>query len=84
MKYVRPLYRALYASKMGKKLAVIAFLQNKDFYHPICTKMIAADLRIAGGSASWWSIKGMEVLKWALLAGAVAAAAGIVLSRRRK
>lgn len=83
MKYVRPLYRALYASKMGKKLAVIAFLQNKDFYHPICAKMIASDLKLAGG-VTLWSVKGREILKWAVVAGAVAAVVGIVLSRRRK
>jgi len=80
---VRPLYRALYASKMGKQLAVIAFLQNKDFYHPICAKMIASDLKAAGGG-SWWSVKGTEVLKWAVVVGAVAAAVGFVLARRRK
>lgn len=44
MKFVRPLYRALFNSKMGKDIAVKTFLQHKDFYHPIATKMLAADL----------------------------------------
>ena len=45
LKFVRPLYRALHNSKMGKQVAVSTFLKHKDFYHPICAKMIAADLR---------------------------------------
>ena len=44
MKFVRPLYRALFHSDMGKDTAVSTFLENKDFYHPIAAKMIAADL----------------------------------------
>ena len=44
MKFVRPLYRTLFQSKMGKDLAVSTFLQHKDFYHPIAAKMLAADL----------------------------------------
>lgn len=46
MKFVRPLYRALFLSPMGKDAAVETFLKKKDFYHPICSKMIAADLSI--------------------------------------
>ncbi|KAL7531947.1 hypothetical protein ACHAWF_007302 [Thalassiosira exigua] len=45
MKFVRPLYRALFRSKMGKDVAVSTFLENKEFYHPIAAKMIAADLK---------------------------------------
>merc|ERR1712194_105579 len=47
MKFVRPLYRALFRSNMGKELAVKTFLANKDFYHPIAAKMVAADLSSA-------------------------------------
>jgi hypothetical protein len=32
---------------MGKSAAVATFLNNKDFYHPICSKMIATDLCVA-------------------------------------
>lgn len=45
MKFVRPLYRALYNSDMGKGIAVTTFVANKDFYHPIAAKMIATDLK---------------------------------------
>jgi len=45
MKYVRPLYRALYHSTpAGKHLAIQTFIAFKDFYHPIAAKMLAADL----------------------------------------
>lgn len=45
MKFIRPLYRALSQSEMGKDVAVSTFLENKDFYHPIAAKMLATDLR---------------------------------------
>lgn len=44
MKFVRPLYRALCKSEKGKELAISTFLMKKDFYHPICAKMVASDL----------------------------------------
>lgn len=44
MKYIRPLYRAMYESDIGRNLAVQTFLSNKDFYHPIATKMVAYDM----------------------------------------
>mmetsp|Transcript_3578 Transcript_3578/g.8032 ORF Transcript_3578/g.8032 Transcript_3578/m.8032 type:complete len:431 (+) Transcript_3578:381-1673(+) len=44
MKFVRPLYRALFHSEMGRDIAVSTFLENKDFYHPIAAKMVASDL----------------------------------------
>lgn len=47
MKFVRPLYRSLFRSDMGKEIAVKTFLANKDFYHPIAAKMVAADLSSA-------------------------------------
>jgi len=48
MKYIRPLYRALFesAGPTGKLLAIEAFEANKDFYHPIAAKMIAKDLEL--------------------------------------
>jgi leukotriene-A4 hydrolase len=48
MKYIRPLYRALFesAAHTGKLLAIEAFEANKDFYHPIAAKMIAKDLEL--------------------------------------
>ncbi len=85
MKFVRPLYRALHESEMGRDLAVDAFLKNKDFYHPICAKMIASDLKLTvakpnnevvdSSSDSYW--------KMAVLVGAVAVTATFILSRRK-
>ena len=46
MKFIRPLYKALYHSQMGKDIAVSTFLQHKDFYHPIGAKMVASDLMV--------------------------------------
>ncbi|KND89741.1 Leukotriene A-4 hydrolase [Tolypocladium ophioglossoides CBS 100239] len=44
MKFVRPLFRALF--KVDKKLALDTFAKNKDFYHPICRGMVQKDLGI--------------------------------------
>ena len=46
MKFTRPLYRALYRSTMGKRMAVQTFVENKEIYHPICAKMVARDLEL--------------------------------------
>jgi hypothetical protein len=40
------LYRALFASEMGKKVAVATFVKHRDFYHPVCAKMLAKDLGV--------------------------------------
>lgn len=47
MKFVRPLYRSLFNSSMGKKIVLKAFKENSGFYHPICRKVIASDLLVA-------------------------------------
>lgn len=52
MKFIRPLYKSLYRSKMGKDIAVSTFLAHKDIYHPIASKMIAIDLKVAMEEAS--------------------------------
>mmetsp|Transcript_2509 Transcript_2509/g.3357 ORF Transcript_2509/g.3357 Transcript_2509/m.3357 type:complete len:674 (+) Transcript_2509:130-2151(+) len=44
MKYIRPLYRALFATEKGREIAIQEFLKHKDFYHPIAAKMLAVDL----------------------------------------
>ena len=44
MKFVRPLFRALYNSKIGKQLALDTFAANRQIYHPICVKMVAKDI----------------------------------------
>lgn len=49
MKYIRPLYRAMFSSSSGKEFAVDTFLKHKDFYHPIASKMIAYDMTMARG-----------------------------------
>jgi leukotriene-A4 hydrolase len=78
MKFVRPLYKALYRSAMGKDLAVSTFLQHKDFYHPIATKMIATDLSVG--------MKKKDMPNpWIVGSIAVAAAAvGLALLRGRR
>jgi leukotriene-A4 hydrolase len=79
MKFVRPLYRAMYKSEMAKEIAQQVFLDHKDFYHPICAKMIASDLMI-GKQAK---ISTLRVLGYTALAGAVAAGLGFVLLKRK-
>ena len=46
MKFVRPLYKAMYNSQMGKDKALAQFQELQDTYHPIARKMIAADLKV--------------------------------------
>jgi leukotriene-A4 hydrolase len=43
MKFVRPLYRALFASSFGRELALDTFDAHCDKYHPIAKKMVDAD-----------------------------------------
>ena len=49
MKFLRPLYRALFASKRPalKAAAVETFQGSREGYHPIAAKMVAADLKLA-------------------------------------
>ena len=47
MKFTRPLYRALFNSTMGKQVAVDTFTANAAAYHPICSKMLRRDLKLA-------------------------------------
>jgi hypothetical protein len=78
MKFVRPLYRSLYRSEFGKEVVVETFLKNKDFYHPIATKMIASDLKVGG------SIK-PSFNPWMVTAVMVAAVGvSVALLRRQK
>jgi len=44
MKYVRPIYRSLTSSQMGKEHATSTFVQSRGFYHNICATMVAKDL----------------------------------------
>ena len=46
MKYLRPLYRALHRSKVGRQAAIDTFKAAKSSYHPIAAKMVAADLDV--------------------------------------
>ena len=46
MKFLRPLYKALFKSKMGKETAVQTFKEARSSYHPIAAKMVAADLQV--------------------------------------
>ncbi|KAJ2846448.1 Leucyl aminopeptidase yscIV [Coemansia brasiliensis] len=44
MKYTRPLYRLLHACPDGRSLAEETFLRLRNFYHPICARMVEKDL----------------------------------------
>jgi len=44
MKFVRPLYRALYKNPSTKDLAICTFEENRSMYHNIAAKMIHDDL----------------------------------------
>jgi len=82
MKFVRPLYRALFASRMGKKLAVDTFLQSADFYHPICAKMVAGDLTETYGGEKDEDAKGRDSRwQWLYVGGVVAALMGVLMVR---
>jgi leukotriene-A4 hydrolase len=88
MKFVRPLYRALYKSEMGKDIAVKTFLANRDFYHPIAAKMVATDMSVGkteDGESKSKKKKGITLM--AVGVGAVVvgvAAVGIALRRGRR
>lgn len=78
MKFTRPLYRALYKSRMGRKLAISTFLANKDFYHPICVKMVAQDLKVSNQADERLTINP------AILIGLAAVVAGVAVTLTRK
>jgi leukotriene-A4 hydrolase len=82
MKFTRPLYKALFQSKMASDLAVETFLAHKQIYHPICSKMVASDLSVSFDEKSsmfanpyFWASVGVST---------AVVIAGIVLARRRK
>ncbi|GAB5030618.1 leukotriene a4 hydrolase [Nannochloropsis oceanica] len=72
MKFTRPLYKELYKSKMASSLALEIFKKNAMFYHPICRKMVAADLglRLASdgtleeGPMEGGKKRGVKDVKW--------------------
>ncbi|KAL7535361.1 hypothetical protein ACHAXR_007013, partial [Thalassiosira sp. AJA248-18] len=88
MKFVRPLYRALFHSEMGKDIAVSTFLENKDFYHPIAAKMVATDLDSTSKSEKKKSCGGLvsNLQKPLVIGGilALSAAIGIALIRGKR
>ncbi|KAL4448420.1 hypothetical protein ABPG75_005639 [Micractinium tetrahymenae] len=53
MKFLRPLYRALNGSKSeaARHLALNTFKQQRNAYHPIASKMVAVDLKLAAETA---------------------------------
>jgi len=87
MKFTRPLYRTLFASPKWRGVAKAAFLEHKDFYHPICAKMVANDLlQIEGQEAGTKASSFMNesvVLAGAIGVGLLATALGMMLARRR-
>ena len=88
MKFVRPLYKSLFASNMGKDIAVKTFLKHRDFYHPVCAKMLAKDLELdADGIAKKKSDKFQKKMQRLLFIGALSAtvaAIGVGLFRGKK
>lgn len=46
LQYVRPLFRALMASDIGQETAVETYREHHENYHPICSKMLAVDLKL--------------------------------------
>jgi leukotriene-A4 hydrolase len=81
MKYVRPLYRALHNSAMGRELALSTFLKHQEFYHPICAKMIASDL--SGVNQASTQEGSSSRLTKVICGGLVAATIGFIFWRRR-
>ncbi len=49
MKFTRPLYKELFKSPMARQLALDTFQAHAACYHPICRKMVAADLGLKLG-----------------------------------
>jgi len=47
MKFVRPLYRDLYAWEEQRQTALDTFREHADHYHPIARKMLAQDLKLS-------------------------------------
>lgn len=92
MKYVRPLYRALYASKIGKRKAIETFKSNYGFYHAIAAKMIAIDMSLTSPDSdglltrAFNAVRDGNVLAIGTFAAVVAAAGlvGIHFARKRK
>ncbi len=74
MKFTRPLYRALHKSRMGRQFAASTFLANRDFYHPICVKMVAQDLKVSS------QVKERNGVSPILVLGATAAIAGVAFA----
>ncbi|KAJ2081609.1 Leucyl aminopeptidase yscIV [Coemansia sp. RSA 988] len=46
MKYTRPLYRLLHACPEGRDIAEQTFARLRNFYHPICARMVEKDLEL--------------------------------------
>ncbi|KAJ8901837.1 hypothetical protein NDN08_004042 [Rhodosorus marinus] len=46
LRYVRPLYKCLYMSTIGRQLALDTYEASKAFYHPLTAKMVAMDLNL--------------------------------------
>ena len=60
MKFVRPLYRSLGNSKMGRALAIKTFAENETMYHPIARKMVKSDLAKIDGGNTGMDIMGLS------------------------
>lgn len=46
MKFVRPLYRALFKSTVGNAKGIETFKLHRESYHAICAKLVAKDLHL--------------------------------------
>ncbi|KAL3797745.1 hypothetical protein HJC23_000290 [Cyclotella cryptica] len=85
MKFVRPLYRALFLSEMGKDAAVATFLKHRNFYHPVCAKMLAKDLKLDQVQDAKKSTTHFQkhLLIGAMMAATSAIAIALLRSKRR-
>ncbi|GMH71266.1 hypothetical protein TrST_g3316 [Triparma strigata] len=88
MKFVRPCYRALYASKMGRKAAIATFKENRSFYHAIAQKMVASDMKLdeeGQGGSGVLKVLGIEDRQELLLIGVLGVAvAGALMYMKSK
>lgn len=85
MKFTRPLYRALFASKWSQA-AEETFFQHQMFYHPICRKMLENDLKEITRKNRLSFLTSSSNMKWVAAGGLglVAGIVGLVLLRSRK
>lgn len=84
MKYIRPIYRALYASTMGKRVAVDTFQANIAFYHGIAQTMISRDLNLNSDESQLKKTKMKAMVEQILVGVAVVGIVAVIVRRAKK